>query len=149
MAKTDALSDGQRGFWTFLVATLIGPFFGAVAILLLTLAAGTFGFGPPSLKGLQAGQLVPLAAQRALEAYIWAAFPAAVAGAVCAAWISLKGALPWLVAATSGAVAATIAAIVVGGVARDHITPIAFIAASAAVVVWLILKRARIITTER
>lgn len=149
MAKAPNLSDGQRALWTFLAATLVGPFFGAVAILGLTLAAGAFEFGPPSLKGLQTGQLAPLAAERALAAYVWGAFPAAVAGAACAAWISLRGVLPWLVAACSGGVAATVAAIVTGGVARDHITPIAFIAASAAVLVWLILQRARIIAPVR
>jgi hypothetical protein len=148
MARSaNEISNGQRALWTFLGATLIGPFIGALAILGLTLAAGLFGFGPPSLKNLAAGQLGPIAAQRTLEAYLWGAFPAALAGAISAAWLSLRGALPWLVAACAGAVAVTLAAVLLGGqVARDHISALAFIAATAGVVVWLILRRARIIS---
>lgn len=146
MARSkNKISDGQRALWTFLVATLVGPLLGALAILLLTLAAGAFGFGPASLKALTPGQLGPLAAQRALDAYLWCAFPAALAGAAAAAWLSLQGSLPWLVAATAGAITSTIAAVMMGGAARDHVSAIAFIAATAGVLVWLILQRARII----
>jgi hypothetical protein len=146
--KHDAVSTGQRSLWTFLMATLVGPFLAALVILMLTLAAGLFGFGPPSLRDLKPGQLAPLAAVRALDAFFWSAFPAAIAGAVCAAWFSLRGALPWLVAACAAAIAATVVAAVAGGVARDHITPIAFIAACVAIGCWLILKRAGIIGAD-
>ena len=141
----DEATPGQRALWTFLASTLIGPFFAALIILVLTLAAGAFGFGPPSLKALQDGQLAPIAAQRAIETYVWSAFPAGVAGAMAAAWLSLRGELPWLVAASSAAVATTVAAIVVGGIARDHVTPLAFIAACCGISVWLLLQRLRVL----
>jgi hypothetical protein len=130
------------------MGVLVGPFLAAGVILVLTVLAATFGFGPPSLKALKPGELGPLAAQRALDAYLWCAMPAAVAGAVCAAWLSVKDDLPWLVAASAGAVAATIGAVIAGGIARDHVTPIAFIAAAVAILCWLILKRAGIIVTK-
>jgi hypothetical protein len=152
MAKRPSKSDigsGQRGLWTFLGATLVGPFVGALILMALTLAAGLVGFGPGSIKRAAAdGQLLPLAAQRAIEAYIWGAFPAAVAGAVAAAWLSLKGTLPWLVAVCSAAVATTIAAVMAGGLARDHVTAMAFIAALAALAVWALLRRAHVLPRD-
>jgi hypothetical protein len=152
MAKQPSKSDigvGQRSLWTFLAATLLGPFVGALILAVLTLAAGLGGFGPGSIKRAAAdGHLLPLTAQRAIEAYIWGAFPAAVAGAVAAAWLSLKGTLPWLVAVCSAAVATTIAAVMAGGVARDHVTAMAFIAALAALAVWASLRRADVLPRD-
>jgi hypothetical protein len=143
------IGPGQRGLWTFLGATLVGPFFGALILLVLTIAAGLGGFGPGSIKRATAdGQLLSLAAVRGIEAYVWGAFPAAVAGAMAAAWLSLKGTLPWLVAVCSSAVATTIAAVVAGGVARDHVTALAFIAALAALAVWAALRRAAVIPRD-
>jgi hypothetical protein len=64
---------------------------------------------------------------------------------LCAAWLSLAGRLHWLVVATAAAVAATVAAVLSGGVAANHVTPIAFIAAAAGVGVWFALTRAGIL----
>jgi hypothetical protein len=141
----DAVTPGQRALWTFLMAVLAGPFLAALMIFGLSLAAGLFGFGPPSLRNLTVGQLLPLVAKRALDAY---AVPAGVAGAACAAWLSLGRVLPWLAGVVAAAVSATTVAVVMGGGARDHVSPIAAIAALAAVGCWLILKRAGIIAAE-
>lgn len=147
--KPDDVTPGQRALWTFLAATLVGPFFGAVIVALLTLAAGLFGFGPQSIKtAAAAGTLLPLTGQRALEAYVWGAFPAAVAGAVAAAWFSLRGQLPWLVGVTAAACASTIAAVMAGGVARDHVTPLALISGIAALGVWAVLRHAGVLPRD-
>ena len=140
-------TPAQAALWTFLFATLIAPALAAVVLFALSMAAGTFGFGPPSLKGLQGGALVSVAAQRALETYIWSALPAGIAGALAAGWLTLRGTLPWLTAVSVSAGAVSVAAFVSGGVALDHLTPLAFIAACIGLACWHILRRTRILPT--
>jgi hypothetical protein len=90
----------------------------------------------------------PTIAGYALTTYVWGAIPAGIAGAMAAAWLSLRGDLPWLVAAVASAVAATIAAVVTGGMMAQHVTPIAGIAAMSGCAVWLVLRRAGIVPTS-
>jgi hypothetical protein len=142
------ISSGQRALWTFLMAALVGPFLAAVVVLMLGVGAGSLGFGPPSLRGKPIDQLLPTAAGQAMATFVWSIFPAALAGALSAAWLSWRGVLPWLAVAVFGAAAATVGAITAGGLARDHVTPVAFIAAVVAIGCWLILRRARIVTAE-
>lgn len=144
MAKTH-YTPAQAALWTFLIATLIGPAIAAVIMFALNVAAATFSFGPASLKGLSGAGIASIAAQRALEAYIWTAIPAAAAGAFAAAWLSQRGTLPWLAAACLAAGSASIAASLAGGVARQHLTAIAFIAACVGLACWLILRQIRIL----
>ncbi len=139
------IAPGQRALWTFLFAVLIAPFFAAVFILAANLAAGTFGFGPASLKNLEPGALWPLAAGRALESYLWAAFPAGLAGAGLAALVIWRGTFGWLEAAIVGALAATLAAVSAGGQALNHVSFLALIGASIAVLSRAVLARARVI----
>ena len=147
MSKT-RITRGQRSLWIFLTATLVGPLLAAAIVAAVVLVAGVIGVGPPSLRNVALAQLGPVAAARALDTYIWSAFPAAGAGAACAAWMSYAGSLPWLAAATLAAVSTTLMAVLSAGVARDHISAVAFIAASVGVGCWLILKRARIIASD-
>ena len=138
-------TPAQAALWTFLIATLIGPALAAVILFALTAAAGALSFGPDSLQGLPAAALLSRAAQRALETYIWSALPAGIAGAMAAAWLALRGALPWLAAVCFAAGSASIAATLAGGLARTHLTAIAFIAACVGLACWLILRRIRIL----
>lgn len=138
-------SAGQRALWTFLMHTLVGPFLAALAIMLLTLGAGALGVGPPSLKTLPPEELLPTAADWALTSYVWSAMPAAVAGAALAILAYMRGTYGWLEAAVAGAVTASIAAFLAGGVAADHITPIAAIAALALIGVRTLLVKGGIL----
>lgn len=138
-------SSGQRALWTFLMHTLVGPFLAAVAIMLLTLGAGALGVGPASLKTLPPGELLPMAADWALTSYIWSAMPAAVAGVGLAILAYTRGTYGWLEAAVAGAVTASIVAFLAGGVAANHVTPIAVIAALALIGVRELLIRGGIL----
>jgi hypothetical protein len=145
MVKKPKITNGQRALWSFLIATLAGPFFAALIVALLTLASGALQMGPPSLKGLPIADVGAKAGAWALQSFVWAALPAGLAGAAIAAWVSLKGTVPWIGAVVAGVVAFGIGSITIPGLIPNHGTPLAFIAALSSLGVWLILSRARII----
>lgn len=140
-----AVSNGQRAFWTFLFSTLVAPFLAAVIILVSSLVAGAIGRGPASLLALDPAGKLAWSAQKAVETYVWAALPAGVAGLIAALVVLMTGRLPWLVAATVAAVAATILAALAGGMLAQHITPIALIAAVAGIGTRALLVRGGIL----
>lgn len=143
--KQQKISNGQRALWSFLIATLVGPFFAALIVALLTLAAGALQMGPPSLKGIAMTDVGARAAGWALQSYVWAALPSGLAGAAIAAWVSLKGTAPWLGVVAIGVVAFGIASVAVPGLLPNHGTALAFIAALSSLGVWAVLARARIL----
>jgi hypothetical protein len=146
--KTQPISNGQRALWSFLIATLVGPFFAALIVAALTLASGALQMGPPSLKGLAMADVGARAAGWALQTYVWAALPAGVAGAAIAAWVSLKGTVPWLGVVAAAVAAFGIASVTVPGLLPNHGTALAFIAALSGLGVWAVLARSRILPTE-
>jgi hypothetical protein len=131
--------------WVFLVSTLVSPAMAAVAIFLASLAAGTFGFGPPSLQGLTGGVLAAAAGERAISAYLWSAAPSALAGGGMATLVLIRGTFGWLAAAVAGVVAFAATAVAAGGQLANHLTPLALLAGIIAVVTRLLLVRGRII----
>ena len=86
------MSSVQRGFWTFLFFTLVGPFFAAVGVvialpILISLQAGPFagdGYGILGAREVTPPLLVSFLAMSAIRAYVWSAIPAAVTGLVYA-----------------------------------------------------------------
>lgn len=148
MARKTKITNGQRSLWTFLVSTLVGPFFAAVIVALLTLGSGIVQKGPPSVIGLPMAAVAAKAGGWAINSYVWAAMPAGLAGAILAAWVSLKGSLPWIAAVVAGVASFGIASIMVPGLLPNHNLPLAFIAALSGLGVWLVLRQARIIAPE-
>ena len=143
--SADTIPNEQRALWSFLLLTLVGPFLAGLAVFLLAVGAGALQTGPPSLKGLPMRAIVERAAAWGVTGFVWSAVPAAVAGGVIAAWIFRTGRVPWLAAVVVAGVVASIAAALTGGVARDHLSAIALIAALVTLAVWGVLRRARII----
>lgn len=148
MAETTDITNGMRAMYTFFISTLVGPFFAALIIALLTLGSGIVQKGPPSIIGLPFDQVALKAGSWALQSYLWGALPAGLAGAAMAAWVSLKGSLPWIVAVVAGVTAFGITSVLVPGLLPNHNTALAVITAVSAIGVWLVLGRARIIAPE-
>ncbi len=144
MAK-QKISNGQRALWTFLISTLVGPFIAAVIVALLTIASGVLQMGPPSLKGIPLSAVGVKAGSWAVQAYVWAALPAGLAGAAIAAYVSLQGALPWLATVVAGVGAFGLASVVLPGLVPNHGTALALIAGLASLGVWAVLRRSGII----
>lgn len=139
------VSPSQRALWVFLISTLVSPAIAAAAIFLASLAAGTFGFGPPSLQGLAGRVLASAAGERAIAAYLWAAIPSAIAGGGMAALILIRGTFGWLAAAVAGVAAFAAVAATAGGQLANHLTPLALLAGIIAVVTRWLLVRGRIV----
>ena len=142
MAKKTKITSGERAMYTFFISTLIGPFFAAVIVALLTLGSGLIQKGPPSIIGLPLAAVAAKARGWALQSYVWAAMPAGLAGAVLAAWVSLKGTVPWIAVVAAGVIAFGIASLLVPGLLPNHNSALAFIAALSSLGVWLVLRRA-------
>jgi hypothetical protein len=141
----DTPSPAQRALWTFLFATLIAPFFAAVIIFLASVGATLLNVGPASLRGLSFGALAALSAERAMLSYVWAAFPAALAGAALGAVVWWRGTFSWWQAVPVAVAAAGIAAVNAGGVALDHVTFLGIIAGVVTLLSRRILVRAGVI----
>ena len=138
-------SNASRALWTFVFSTLVGPFFAALILAAIYLVSGALGLGPPSIKALKSGELLPLAAQRGIEGYVWSAIPAGLAGAALAALVYLRGHFHWLAGSVAAAVAATLMAVLTGGQATIHVTAIALIAAVTAILGRLALVAAKVV----
>jgi hypothetical protein len=140
------VTSGQRALWVFLITTLAAPFFGALIVLALSLAAGVLGFGPDSLTSLDAAGQLAWSADKALATFIWSAVPAGVSGAVLAGLVLSRGRFGWLEAAVVGAVAVSVGAFLTGGIVLQHLTPMAAIAGGVGVLMWQLLVSAGIVT---
>jgi hypothetical protein len=147
--KKQKISNGQRALWSFLLATLVGPFFAAVIVAALTVVSGALQMGPPSLKGLPLATVGATAAGWALKTYVWAALPAGLAGAGIAAWVSLKGSLPWLVPVVAAVAAFGVASVTLPGLLPNHGTALSFIAGLSGLGVALVLARSGIATEPK
>lgn len=89
MGVKSSMSNLQRGFWSFLFFTLVGPAFAALGVLLAVplMLHGQLGpyagpdFGVLGIKEAPAAaQTLSYAAFIAVRAYIWSAVPAAISG---------------------------------------------------------------------
>jgi hypothetical protein len=146
-SREAAPSNAQRALWTFLLITLVAPFFAAVVIFLGSVGSGYFGRGPASLLALDRAGQFAWAALKAVETYVWSALPAGIAAAAFAAIVYARGTAPWLAAASIAAIVASAMSLFAGGMMAQHLTPMAFIAALVGIAMWAVLRRAGIITS--
>ncbi len=138
-----------RALWTFLGTTLVAPFLAALVVMMAAFGLAASGRGPSDLLAmLDAGAPLASAARAALAAFVWSALPAGLAGAALALLVWRQGSLSVLAAAIAGAVAATLFAVLGGGVLTRYLTAIAFLGAVATVAVRQLLVRARIVAAE-
>lgn len=88
----------QRAVWTFLLYTLVAPFFGALVVAAMLIVAPLMG-----LKSPLAGD-APLGVAAA-AAFVWSAVPAAAAGLMLVPVMLKRGTFGWIEAAGTGVVA--------------------------------------------
>ena len=80
------VANGQRALWTFLIYALAGPFFAALALVIVIALAGVFG-----LSGLLPVEVSGLG-EAALAAFVWSAVPAVITGLILGGVIAFAGA---------------------------------------------------------
>ena len=129
------MSNGQRSLWTFLLFALIGPFAGAVVVVV----------GSTVLA--QAGQLVPAETpgDYAIRAFVLGTFVAAIVGAGLAALTSLRGGFGWLEASVAGVLGFMAVALGSGAIAPSFMTAFAFLSACVALLCRALLVRINIL----
>lgn len=139
-------SPNERALWTFLIATLAGPFLAAVVVLAGGAAFSVLGkWLPPGVAALDMAGRMRWAGEHAVMAFVWSAWPAALGGAAAAGLILWRDRLGWLDCAIAGAVSAALFAFLSGGAVVRHMMPIAFLGAAIGAAMWSVLMRARIV----
>ena len=98
------VSNSQRALWTFLIYALVGPFFAALAVVIVIVSAKIFGLS--SLLPVEVASL----GQAGLAAFVWSIVPALLTALVLAVVVWRTGGFNWLLAVVVGVIAFAIAA---------------------------------------
>lgn len=93
------MSGAQRALWTFLMYTLVGPFFAAVFVAVVMAVAPPLGLG-----SLLPGNLPPVGAA-AITTFLWSVIPALLVALALSPIAFRQDDVGWIVAAVAGAVA--------------------------------------------
>lgn len=101
----NAISNLQRALWTFLMLTLVGPFFGALAVAAALILAPVL-----KLEGLLPAGLPPVG-PAAVTVFLWSAIPATLAALALVPMVLRRGTFGWIVAAGAGVVALAAASV--------------------------------------
>ncbi|MBC7830683.1 MAG: hypothetical protein H7Y62_01530 [Hyphomicrobium sp.] len=133
------ITNGQRALWTFLFYALVGPFFAALALVIIIALASVFG-----LSGLLPAEL-PSLPQVGLAAFVWSTVPAVLTALVLAIVVWRTGDFNWLVAVIVAVIAFAIAAMLLP-LDLDHARPyLAFLAGIVASMVRQVLVQIDVI----
>jgi hypothetical protein len=133
------VANGQRALWTFLFYALAGPFFAALALVIVIALAGVFG-----LSGLLPVEVAGLG-EAALAAFVWSAVPAVITGLILAGVVWRTGGLTWTVAAAVAVIAFAGAAMLLPLDLHDARPYLAFLAGLVSIAVRQVLIQADII----
>jgi len=127
--------------WTFLIYTLVGPFFAAVVV------AAALALAPPlGLGSLLPNNLPPLGAAT-ITTFVWAVIPAVLVALALSPIALRQDSIGWIVAAVAGAVAFAIAATLFP-IGMEGARPyLAFLAGLISLAVRQVLVRAGILAT--
>jgi len=141
----DGIANTQRAVWTFLFYALVGPFIGALAIVVLMPIATAFELLPEIQSNAPAGML-PLLGRTAVYAYVWAALPAVLAALGLVPFVIRDGTFGWIHAAIAGVLAFAVAAVLFVLPVPELIAYLAFLAGLVSLVCRSILIRAGVLT---
>ncbi len=151
------MSNLQSGIWTFLFFTLVGPFFAAVGTVfifpaLMFLQLGPFADGNPVLFTSNNGPAVDgvlfIVATIAVQAYVWAAIPAALSGLAFAVIVALSWPSGWAVSGITGVIGFMIAILFIPFEHGGLLSYIAFAAGLIAVACRAVLVKARVLKSD-
>jgi hypothetical protein len=134
------VSNGQRALWTFLIYALAGPFFAALAVVIVIALASVFGLSgllPVEVQGM---------GQAGLVAFVWSAVPALITALIVGAVVWRTGGLSWVVAAAVAVIAFAATAMLLPLDLHDARPYLAFLAGIVSIAVRQVLIQADIIT---
>lgn len=90
-------SNRQRAVWSVLIPLLVTPVLGAVAGVVIALAGQAAGMSLPIFEGMPIGVV-------AVQTFIWAILPTAVAALGLVPYVIQGGTYSWLHAAVAGVI---------------------------------------------
>jgi hypothetical protein len=133
------VTNTQRALWTFLIYALAGPFFAALALVIVVGLASVFG-----LSGLLPVE-VPSLGQVGLAAFVWSTVPASLVALVLAIVVWRTGGISWIAAAAVAVIAFAASAVLLPLGLEDARPYLAFLAGIVSIVVREVLAQASII----
>jgi hypothetical protein len=133
------VTNAQRALWTFLIYALAGPFFAALALVIVVVLASAFG-----LSGLLPVEVSSIG-EAGLATFVWSTVPAVVAASILAVVVWRTGGLTWIVAAAVAIIAFAASAVLLP-IGLENARPyLAFLAGLASIAVRQVLIQADII----
>ena len=134
------MGGAQRATWTFLMYTLVGPFFAAVFV------AAALALAPPLGLGALLPENVPTLGAAAVMTFVWAMIPAVLVALALSPIALRQESIGWFVAAVAGAVAFIISDTLFP-VGMESARPyFAFLAGMISIAVREVLVRAGVLT---
>jgi hypothetical protein len=133
------VSNSQRALWTFLIYTLVGPFFGALALVIIIALAPVFG-----LAGLLPASTPPIG-EAGLAAFVWSTLPALLTALILGGVVWRTGSFTWLAAAAVAVIAFAVTAMLLPLALHDARPYLAFLAGLVSFAVRQVLVQADII----
>jgi hypothetical protein len=139
---SDRIGNGQRAVWVFLFYTLVGPFFGGLAVAAALIAAPPLG-----LAGVLPPNLPPLGAAVIL-AYVWCAVPSGLAALGLIPLVLRRGQFGLIEAAAAGVIAFAAAAQLFPLPIQGGMAGLAFLAGLVSVMLRAVLERGDILAVR-
>ena len=135
-------TGAQRALWTFLLYTLVGPFFGGLAVAALLVLAPALGLATLLPVGL------PPLGPAALAAYVWCALPSGLAALFLLPGVWRRGRFGALHAAAAGIVAFAVMS-QLSPISHQGMMPLlAFLAGAVSVLLRTVLLQAQVLVAE-
>lgn len=134
------VSNAQRALWTFLIYSLVAPFFAALAIVIFVALARSLGVAslvPDAVPGMGVA---------GISVFVWSALPATLTAVVLAVVVWRTGGLSWMAAAIVAVIAFAAAALLLPLELHDARPYLAFLAGIVSIAVRQVLIQADIIT---
>ena len=134
------VSNAQRALWTFLIYSLVAPFFAALAVVIFVALARSLGVAslvPEAVPGMGVA---------GISVFVWSALPATLTAVVLAVVVWRTGGLSWMAAAIVAVIAFAAAARLLPLELHDARPYLAFLAGIVSIAVRQVLIQADIIT---
>lgn len=133
------VSNAQRALWTFLIYSLVAPFFAALAVVIFVALARSLGVAslvPEAVPGMGVA---------GISVFVWSALPATLTAVVLAVVVWRTGGLSWMAAAIVAVIAFAAAALLLPLELHDARPYLAFLAGIVSIAVRQVLIQADII----
>lgn len=144
----DQVSNGQRALWTVLFFTLVMPFFGAMAAVVLLVIGIAIGQVPGPLAEMPRAEAYAQIAPLGIAAFVWCAIPSALTAVAILPTVLKHGTVGWFMAGACGVITFTAAILLFPFPTGIWQPLLAFVSGLVAVVCQQLLRRIGVLGTD-